>query len=156
VRPHLAFLVTLSFLAALFAPVRTSWACPDGTACVAERDGAWVCPGGACQSEASCCQVSRPNACKHGALPGSAPGKAGQPAVSVPDHCSFSVLGVPHPNSLIERASKVLFVQVALITATESFELPAGFAPAWLAVDSLGYRPPPHLSSGPSRAPPSA
>lgn len=155
-RPKTAIVVILAFLTAFFAPVRTSWACPDGTACVAGNDGVWVCPGGACRSEASCCVVSRPTACKHGAFPGSGPPDSSGPRVTATDHCSFAVSGKPQLTSLIEQPSKLVFLLVALPEAAAAIPLLRDFAPVWLTVDTLGYRPPPCLSTGPSRAPPTA
>lgn len=155
-RPRLALLLILAFLATFFAPIRAGWSCPDGTACVAGGGDSFVCVGGQCASEMSCCEVERTVRCKHGALPGSGRPST-QPGVEVPDHCRFSASVSPPLVAVTGYAGSLLDLTFVALPAFIGVEIaiPAA-APTWRAEHTLGYRPPPVLSTGPSRAPPVA
>jgi hypothetical protein len=152
-RSRLPLVLILACLATLIAPLRTSWACADGTQCVLDEARRFVCPGGACSTGASCCLKKRTVACKHGAFPSAkdAPTRSG---VQSPDHCRFSVASPPNFVGVVETSAPFAPVEAALPVMTgPDLSLPE-FTPAWRREYSLGYRPPPHQRSGPSRAPP--
>jgi hypothetical protein len=155
-RPPIAITVLLAFLTALFAPVRTSWACPDGTPCVPEQGQGFVCADGQCRSHSSCCEVAKPNACEHEALPGLGASAPAGTVVTAPDHCRFSVDSHPHLTSLLQQARTVLLAFVALPAAPAAPISLCAARPVWRRADTLGYRPPPSFTTGPSRAPPAA
>lgn len=147
-----ARLLILAFLAAFFAPLRAGWACPDGTPCVAAHGNGYVCAGDHCRTASSCCEVSRRNYCKHGAVPA----RADSPVVSGPDHCLFSVAARERLTAVTEPAGKLIRLKVPMAVSPVLTVTPPVASPVWLADSTAGCRPPPLLPSGPSRAPPSA
>jgi hypothetical protein len=147
-------LLVPAYLAMLVAPLRTSWACADGTHCVQDRTRQFVCPGGSCSTGASCCKKKHAVACKHGAFP-SIQADSGSAGVESPDHCRFSISAAPKLVAAAETSDFLLSAGDMLpVAPTTAVPLP-DFVPTWRTEYSLGYRPPPHLSTGPSRAPPS-
>ena len=153
-KPRLAALLILALVATLFAPLKVAWACPDGTPCAATDQG-FACVGGQCATEASCCRVQTVHLCRHGALPGVSNQAGSKLAVSAPEHCRFSVSVRPHLAAV--TSGKLLLATPDAALALVSFTLAASaIRPTWLAAPTLGYRPPPLLPSGPSRAPPLA
>lgn len=156
-RRNLALFLIVALLATFFAPIRSGWACPDGTACVSGEDRGFVCAGGQCATPKSCCQVKRTVRCKHGALPGQSDQERRSSGVESPDHCRFSVSVAPQLVAVTDQGGKLLTVAFDALPVLTAVELvvPAA-APAWRAEYTLGYRPPPILSTGPSRAPPVA
>ena len=158
-RPQLALLLVFAFLLAILAPVRESWSCPDGTPCVHDRAHGFVCVSKVCGAGASCC-VARTVLCKHGAWPGlpalnNLP--TGRPAITTPDTCRFRVTAPPTLTALSKQPAKLLVLAPAVLPAapTHIFSV-TPCMPAWLTEYTLGYRPPPLLPLGPSRAPPTA
>jgi hypothetical protein len=155
-RPRTAILLILALLTALLTPVRTSWSCPDGTACVAERGRGYVCAGNHCAAR-SCCAVAKPCVCKHGAFPGLGGPWSTKPGVDTPDHCRFHVSAPPSLTAVLADSGGWHGASVDLALAPIGIELSIPSAPVFLRVEeTLGYRPPPLLRTGPSRAPPSA
>jgi hypothetical protein len=155
-RSRLALLLVLTFLVALFAPVRVGWACPDGSPCVAEGR-TYICAGKQCSVRASCCRVDRPNYCKHGAIPGGGGQRSDRPEIQAADRCHFSVSSWTRPVAGSTQRPVLLWLSFDVLPAPAAVELSApDLTPVWLSVDTLGYRPPPSLLSGPSRAPPIA
>ena len=155
-RPLSATILVLALLSTLAQPLRTGWACPDGTACVASHEKRFVCAGNQCATEKSCCVKEHPTACKHGAFPGQDRTPASGSSVQTTDHCRFSISAPTHLTALTTDRATVAVTHVALavpIFATLVASLPA---PVWRSELTLGYRPPPALSTGPSRAPPTA
>lgn len=155
-RPQLALFLVIAFLLALTAPVRPSWACPDGTPCVHDRAHGYACAEKQCGAKASCC-IAQTVRCKHGAWPGVAAKPTGPPALAEADHCQFSLTAPPRLTALAEQTTKFLAFAPALLPA-DLVVLPVlpPSAPVWRAEQTLGYRPPPLLFLGPSRAPPLA
>jgi hypothetical protein len=143
------FLV-LAYLTALVAPLRSGWTCPDGTPCEAMRQP--VCT--AHPAEKSCCEKPKVLTCKHsgGALTPSAEPQG--PQVETPDHCRFHVSVPPQLIAMTADGTGVVdhgtALPVSLYVADDRASTGAGRLPAL----ALGYRPPPLLESGPSRAPP--
>jgi hypothetical protein len=155
-RPRLALLLILAFLAALLAPVRVSWSCPDGTTCVAERGERYVCAGGQCRSHASCCIVEQPCVCKHGALPGARPGSK-RLRIEGPDHCRFNVSARVQLRSAAQQVATFLAPDFDLLAPSPPLSVPRPWgSPVWRDRHGPGFHPPPLLPAGPSRAPPTA
>ena len=155
-RPRLALLLVIAFFLALLAPERASWSCPDGTPCVHDRAHGFVCASKQCSGAASCC-VAKTVLCKHGARPGLAPSQSRRAGVETPDTCRYTVTRPPTLTALAQQPAKLLALAPAVLPAVPvlTFSLPPSM-PAWLTEYTLGYRPPPLLPLGPSRAPPTA
>jgi hypothetical protein len=150
-RPRLALLVILAFAAALFAPPRASWACPNGTPCVSGPGPEYTCAAPA-PARSACCKAEQPKVCRHGALP-IVPSEA---TVGAPEECRFDRSARPDLTAAA-RLSVPLLPQ-APDALPAPVVLPGASAPLtrlrWLSGVGLRYRPPPDLSTGPSRAPP--
>ena len=156
-RSKLAILLVIAFLLALLAPVQAGWACPDGTPCVADRDHGFVCASEQCRSHPSCCEVEKPQLCRHGALPTVSDPASTRPVIQSPEHCRFNVTAKPDLKAQAAQTETLLWFSFDVLPALVAVELTAPVGtPTWLAEDALGYRPPPLLSTGPSRAPPTA
>jgi hypothetical protein len=156
-RTKIAILLVIVFLLALLAPVQAGWACPDGTPCVADRDHGFACASDQCRSHASCCEVEKPQLCRHGTLPEVSDPVSTRPAIQGPDHCRFSVTAKPDLKAAAEQTGKLISFSVDLLPTPAAVELTVPAAsPIWQSEYTLGYRPPPSLSTGPSRAPPVA
>ena len=156
-RTRLALLLILAFLATFFAPLRASWACPDGTPCVTDRGHGFVCASDHCVTPKSCCEAERPLRCQHGALPAVERPTGSGPALEAPDHCRFSVSAPYHLVAVAEQSTKLLWLSFDLLPAPALIEfMVAAVSPTWQSEYTLGYRPPPSLTLGPSRAPPTA
>jgi hypothetical protein len=157
VRPKIAILLVIAFVLALAAPVRASWACPDGTVCVRAKNGRYTCARDRCGVGGSCCKITRICECKHGDLPSFGASHPTAPALQTPDHCLFKVAAKPNLPALAQSAGKLLWLSVDILAAPVAVELalPASTL-AWQSEYTLGYRTPPLLSTGPSRAPPTA
>lgn len=152
-RSRLPLLLILACLATPIAPLRTGWACADGTECIVDESRRFVCPGGACSTGASCCLKKRTVACKHGAFP-SAKDAPPDTGIELPDHCRFSVSTAPNLVGVVETCPPFVLAAAAMpVTSAPELQLPE-IIPAWRSEYSLGYRPPPHQRTGPSRAPP--
>jgi hypothetical protein len=148
-------LLILALLAALTAPAGGVWACPDGTPCAPTRQG-FACVGGQCATAASCCRVKSVHLCRHGAVPGVSGPHANEVRVAAPEHCRFTVVSRTAPTATtVGGKLTVPAPDVALVSTILPCRIPA-VRPTWLAAPTLGYRPPPLLPAGPSRAPPLA
>lgn len=155
-RRPIALTLVLAFLLALIAPAQTAWSCPDGTPCVHDQHEGFVCAEKKCAAQASSCCVVKTTRCKHGAAPAAQQGRSRGPHLQAPDHCRFSVSTPPQLTAVAAPAS-VLFVAVDAVLPTPALQLSLSpVQPVWRSEYTLGYRPPPILSSGPSRAPPAA
>jgi len=155
--PRIATLLILAFLTMLLAPARMSWACPDGTPCVASTREVFECESGQCATRKSCCEVSLVARCRHGAFPQLDQSRHPDPALQGQDHCRFSVSAAPHVTAVTPAAASIQWLACDVLPASPAFKLamPAG-TPVWRSEFTLGYRPPPIRSTGPSRAPPVA
>ena len=155
-RRPIALTLVLAFVLALVAPVQAAWSCPDGTACVPDSRQSFVCADAKCASEASSCCVVKTTRCRHGAAPPANPERSQDPQIQAPDHCRFSVTVPPQLTALAESA-RLLQVTGEASLPVPAFQLSLAPAPpVWRSEFTLGYRPPPIVSSGPSRAPPTA
>lgn len=154
VRRPLAIAVILAFVLALIAPAQAAWSCPDGTPCVRDGGESYVCAK-QCGSGASCCR-SRAARCKHGATPSLRRLDLVGKAIGTPDHCRFSIYSAPHEKAVTGNAELLgMEADLALTPAVLRLSLSKP-APSWRSEYTLGYRPPPLVSLGPSRAPPTA
>jgi hypothetical protein len=144
----------LALVATLFAPLNGAWACPDGTPCAATEQG-FACVGGQCATAASCCREQALHLCRHGAPPAVAAADRGRLLLSAPEHCRFSGTARPVPVAVTTNKLLLTAPVTALPLLPLTFSAPV-VRPTWLAAPTLGYRPPPLLRSGPSRAPPLA
>ena len=153
-RRSFALSLLLAFLAALFAPVQGAWACPDGTPCVHDSAQGFVCAENQCSAKLSCCEA-KTTRCKHGAAASPRGSGDGDAVITQPDHCRYSASQAPELTALTQTA-KLRWGSVDAIPAPSlSLQLPAPpRAPVWRSEFTLGYRPPPVLTLGPSRAPP--
>ena len=152
-RRPLALLLVLAFIAALTTPVRASWSCANGSACVHDAAG-FICPGKQCAVKGSCCKAKKV-VCKHGALPGSGP-RSTHRGYEAPDDCRFDVVGRPHLTGKTEAAVSIQFT-FAMLPAAPAVRISRPVArPTWQSDYTLGYRPPPYRAAAPGRAPPSA
>ena len=154
-RLRVVLLLILALAAAPLAPVRAGWVCPDGTPCVERQDRSYVCPEPE-PAVPSCCKKQEERPCKHGRLPGLSPQEGPGSRLETPGHCRFVGAGRPQLTPAADGRSLTVSIAPAALPAT-AFQpsLPAGF----LLVahpETLGYRPPPLPSTGPSRAPPLA
>ena len=155
-RRPIALTLVLAFLPALLAPVQAAWSCPDGTPCVQDSRQGFVCAGDQCADETSSCCVVKTTRCKHGAAPAVSTERSHGSQVQAPDHCRFSVSGPPQLIALAENARLLQFTGDVFLPVP-AFRLSLSPAPpVWRSEFTLGYRPPPIVSSGPSRAPPTA
>lgn len=154
-RRTLAITLLVTFLLALLAPVRAAWSCPDGTPCV-HQHGGFVCVEKKCAAEASSCCIQKTVRCTHGAGPALEGAPSRRPGFHAPDHCRFRVSARPQLTAVTESASVFWLAAPAVLPAPvlQFSLLPA--QPVWRSEVTLGYRPPPLLSQGPSRAPPHA
>lgn len=155
-RPLSLTFLLLAYLATLVAPLRTAWACPDGTACVPNEQKRFACAGNQCATEKSCCVREHQTACKHGAFPSSKADEHSGHSVQSPDHCRFTISAPTQLTALTVQSAAPLVAIAALLVPF--FRLPEAVytEPVWRSEQTLGYRPPPILSTGPSRAPPTA
>lgn len=155
-RPKLGILLILAFVATLFAPVRAGWACPDGTPCLAVRNGGFRCAKTHAEGEASCCDVRRLR-CRHEAFPIAKSGRDVEPSIRGLDHCRFTVSDRSQTVALRQENGASVAHCLDLSLPQPAFEpsLHAA-APAWRSEVTLGYRPPPICDAGPPRAPPAA
>jgi len=154
-RSKIALLLVLAFLTALTAPVRTAWACPNGTVCVRGGQGGYTCAGDRCETR-SCCAVKRTCECKHGDLPGLGRRPSGE-HIGLPESCRFSLSAHPDLRAVPTTAvSSLLIPAPALpVPALPVFAAPAGARVAYSEYNA-DCGPPPFCPSAPSRAPPSA
>lgn len=156
VRRPIALTLVLALLLALVAPAQAAWSCPDGTPCVHDQQQGYVCAGNKCAAQASSCCVVKTTRCKHGAAPARDGGRSRRSQLQAPDHCRFSVSSPPQLTVVAETA-KLLWVGLDVALPSSAFRLSLSPAqPVWRSEFTLGYRPPPILSSAPSRAPPVA
>ena len=156
-RPKTAILLILAFLATFFAPIQASWACPDGTPCVADRGHGYVCASDQCGGMASCCETEHGKRCQHGAIPSLERKGSADPSIQAPDHCQFELSSKQSAKALTASAGTFVGFAFDALPAPLAVELTAPIiTPTWLAEYTLGYRPPPSSSTGPSRAPPVA
>lgn len=151
-----AALLVLAFLLALVHPAQAGWACPDGTPCVHDTVEGYACSRGQCAVTPSCCRAKSVR-CKHGAVPVLDSGADETPRVNSPEHCRYSITSAPQLRAVTE--SKALLLSFGADAVLQPFlvecPLPQS-APVWRTEYTLGYRPPPLLSLGRSRAPPAA
>jgi hypothetical protein len=153
VRRIIAAIQILAFLLALVTPVRAAWSCPDGTPCVHDDVQGYVCAAGQCAEQASCC-VAKTVRCKHGASPVVEQPVPDVPYMGTPEHCRFSVSAPPQ---LAAATTQTAGLQLAFDADLSAPAVQLSLSPAqpvWRPEFTLGYRPPPILSLGPSRAPP--
>ena len=154
-RTRTTTLLILAFLATLFAPVRFSWACPDGTPCVVDRGHGFVCASDHCSTVPTCCEAKAPPRCDHGAFPTLRQHPTDRLVLEAAEHCRFSISAGADLVALPELGTKSLWLSFDALPPPPAVALSApARAPSWRAAYTLGYRPPPLPSSGPARAPP--
>lgn len=153
-RLRLILLLIVALFTAPLAPARAEWSCPDGTPCVAAGKQAFECAGGQCRVH-SCCEKPSAHRCRHGALPEAAPPGSRGNRVETPDHCRFHASAHPQLLAVHDDSRVLLAAEAAPALLPARFRLPQGLRSSisWL-IDAYGYRPPPLLRTGPSRAPP--
>lgn len=154
-RLPIAILLILALVLGPLAPVQAGWACPDGTPCVADQQQGFRCAGGEC-SAPSCCLSKETQRCHHGALPGVAAHSKRSNGIQGTDHCQYTQADRPILSALQDGSRVHLTVTVDLAFTPGGVQIPNGVvsSAAWIE-DAYGYRPPPLLSTGPARAPPS-
>ena len=144
----------LAFLLALAGPAQAGWSCPDGTPCVHDPKHGYVCAEKKCADQASSCCVAKTTRCKHGVAPTPAnEDHSRRPRLHAPDHCRFSISAPPQITAVTPASALLLVLDAALPVPAPQLS-PRRAQPVWRFEFTLGYRPPPIVSSGPSRAPP--
>ena len=143
----------LAFLLALTGPAQAGWSCPDGTPCVHDSSQGYVCAEKKCADQASSCCVAKTTRCKHGGAPTPGEDHSRRSRFQAPDHCRFSI-SAPTQITAVTPAPALLLVLDAVLPVPALQLSPTPAQPVWRFEFTLGYRPPPIVSSGPSRAPP--
>lgn len=152
-RLYLALFQILALILAPLASPQGRWTCPDGTACVMERDGQFHCAAAECAAPA-CCQVPAARKCRHGAYPAPDPGT--EATLRSEEHCRF------HGAQRLQAGLAPPAYPFHLSPADVALPPPAVCMPRVQVggyasfIRACAYRPPPLSRTGPARAPPAS